>query len=414
MLGRTFIERRDLLAGAFGMTRGMLLPRPGEAADAPPLRLGVLTDLTSLFKDITGPGSVLATQMAVEDMGGAVSGRSIEVIAGDYLQKPDVGTAVAREWFDERGVDAVLDVSNSAVALSVNALARAKNKVLLATGNITNRLTADSCSPNTVHWTIDAYALTYAPASTLVERGRDTWFFITMDVPSGADLERFATEQVVSRGGRVVGSVKHPLNLSDFAALLLQAQVSKAKVIAFCNGGSDVINAVKQAVEFGIPQGGTTLTAPAAYLTEFHAIGPQIAQGTLVSDVFYWDRNQACRDFARRFGTRMGGHMPTQFHAGAYSATTHYLKAIATLGGHGADGQAVVSRMKEIPTDDPLFGKGAIRVDGLKMHPVYVFQIKTPAESTGEWDLYKQIGSIPADKAWRPMDQEACPLIGKH
>jgi branched-chain amino acid transport system substrate-binding protein len=397
------------------MGMGGLAMRPcrARAAGTTPLRLGVLTDLTSLFQDITGPGSVLATQMAIEDMGGQVAGRPVEVIAGDYLQKPDIGTAVAREWFDERGVDVVLDVSNSAVALSVNSLAREKNKILLATGNITNRLTADSCSPNTVHWTIDAYALTYAPASTLVERGKDTWFFITMDVPSGADLERFATEQVVRRGGRVVGSVKHPLNLSDFAALLLQAQVSKAKVIAFCNGGTDVINAVKQAVEFGIPQGGTTLTTPAAYVTEFHAIGPQIAQGTLVSDVFYWDRNQPCRDFAHRFAARMHGHMPTQFQAGAYSATIHYLKAVAALGGSSANGQTVVAKMKDIPTDDPLFGKGTIRADGLKMHPVYVFQIKTPAESTGEWDLYKHVETIPADRAWRPMNEEGCPLVSK-
>jgi branched-chain amino acid transport system substrate-binding protein len=401
-----------MLGAAVGLGGAAMLPRRVRAADAAPLRLGVLTDLTSLFQDITGPGSVLATQMAVEDMGGHVGGRPVEVISGDYLQKPDVGTAVAREWFDQRGVDVVLDVSNSAVALSVNTLAREKNKVLLATGNITNRLTADSCSPNTVHWTIDAYALTSAPASVLLERGRDTWFFITMDVPSGADLERFATEQVVRRGGRVLGSVKHPLNLPDFAALLLQAQVSKAKVIALCNGGTDVINAVKQAVEFGIPQAGTTLTAPAAYITEFHAIGPQIAQGTVVADVFYWDRDQASRDFAHRFGARMRGHMPTQFQAGAYSATMHYLKAVAALG-DSADGKAVVAKMKDIPTEDPLFGKGSIRADGLKTHPVYLFQIKTPAESMSEWDLYKQIDSITVDKAWRPMDEEGCRLVSK-
>jgi branched-chain amino acid transport system substrate-binding protein len=401
-----------VLGGALGLGGATLLPRRGKAADAKPLRLGVLTDLSSLFQDITGPGSVLATQMAVEDMGGHVGGRPVEVISGDYLQKPDVGTAIAREWFDEQGVDVVLDVSNSAVALSVNTLAREKNKVLLATGNITTRLTGDSCSPNTVHWTIDAYALTNAPARVLMERGKDTWFFITMDVPSGADLERFATEQVTQRGGRVLGSVKHPLNLPDFAALLLQAQVSKAKVIALCNGGTDVINAVKQAVEFGIPQSGTTLIAPAAYITEFHAIGPQIAQGTYVADVFYWDRNQPSRDFAHRFGARMRGHMPTEFQAGAYSATTHYLKAVAALG-DSADGKAVVAKMKAIPTDDPLFGKGSIRADGLKMHPVYLFQIKTPAESTSEWDLYKQIEVIPADQAWRPMAEEGCPLVGK-
>jgi branched-chain amino acid transport system substrate-binding protein len=411
-VGTTLIGRRDVLGGAVWLGGSAVLPRRVRAAGTEPLRLGVLTDLTSVFQDNTGPGSVLATQMAVEDIGGHVGGRPVEVISGDYLQKPDVGTAVAREWFDEQGVDVVLDVSNSAVALSVNTLAREKNKVFLASGNITNRLTADSCSPNTVHWTIDAYALTNAPASVLVERGKDTWFFITMDVPSGADLERFATERLVRRGGRVVGSVKHPLNLSDFAAFLLPAQVSKAKVIAFCNGGTDVINAVKQAVEFGIPQSGTTLVTPAAYITEFHAIGHQIAQGTLVSDVFYWDRNQACRDFSRRFGARLRGHMPTEFQAGAYSATIHYLKAAAALG-DTTNGRAVVAKMKEIPTDDPLFGKGSIRADGLKMHPVYLFQIKTPAESTSEWDLYKQIGSVGADKAWRPMEDESCQLVSK-
>lgn len=410
---KTLIRRRRAFGGAAALGgSALLLPRRARPATTQPLRLGVLTDLSSLFQDITGPGSVLATQMAVDDMGGHVGGRPVEVISGDYLQKPDVGTAVAREWLDERGVDVILDVSNSAVALSVNTLVRDKNKVLLATGNITNRLTSDACSPNTLHWTIDAYALTNGPTSVLLERGKDTWFFITMDVPSGADLERFATEQVVRRGGKVLGSVKHPLNQSDFASLLLQAQVSKAKVIAFCNGGSDVINAVKQAVEFGIPQGGTTLTAPAAYITEFHAIGPQIAQGTFVANVFYWDRDDASRDFARRFGTRLRGHVPTQFHAGAYSAVTHYLKAVAALG-ESADGKAVVAKMKEIPTEDPLFGKGKIRPDGLAMHPVYLFQVRTPAESTGAWDLYKPVDTIPADKAWRPMDEENCPLVTK-
>jgi len=410
-VGSRLMRRRNVLTGVASLGLAAL-PRRRLAAASKPLRLGVLTDLTSLFQDITGPGSVLATQMAVADFGGHVGDRPIEVISGDYLQKADVGAAVAREWFDQQGVDAILDVSNSAVALSVNTLAREKNKVLLASGNITNRLTDDACSPNTVHWTNDAFALTNAPAKILLERGLDTWFFITMDVPSGADMERFATEQVVKHGGHVVGGVKHPLNLADFAALLLQAQVSKAKVIALCNGGSDVINAMKQAVEFGIPQGGQTLIAPAAYITEFHAIGPQIAQGTLVTDVFYWDRNEQSRAFAKRFGEGMKGHMPTEFHAGAYSATTHFLKAVAVLG-DSADGKAVVAKMKEIPTDDPLFGAGSIRPDGLKMHPVYVFQVKTLAESKSEWDLYKQIDTIQASEAWRPMSEEHCSLLGK-
>jgi branched-chain amino acid transport system substrate-binding protein len=410
-LSAGIIRRRDALNGAAALGFAAL-PRRRAAAASNPLRLGVVTDLTSLFQDITGPGSVLATQMAVADFGGHVGDRPIEVISGDYLQKPDVGTAVAREWFDQQGIDAILDVSNSAVALSVNTLAQQKNKVLLASGNITNRLTDDACSPNTVHWTIDAYALTNAPVSLLLQRGLDTWFFITMDSPSGADMERFATEQVVRRGGRVVGSVKHPLNLANFAALLLQAQVSKAKVIAFCNGGTDVIDAMKQAVEFGIPQGGQTIIAPAAYITEFHSIGTQIAQGTVVADVFYWDRNEPCRAFAKRFGEHMRGHMPTEFQVGAYSATTHYLKAVAALG-DSADGKAVVAKLKEIPTEDPLFGAGSIRANGLKMHPVSVFQIKTPAESKGEWDLYKQINTIPGSEAWRPMEQEHCSLLGK-
>jgi branched-chain amino acid transport system substrate-binding protein len=406
------IGRREAVLVSAASLGFATLSQRHVAAAPKPLRLGVLTDLTSVFQDNTGPGSVLATQMAVADVGGHVGDRPIEVISGDYLQRPDVGTAVAREWFDQQSVDAILDVSNSAVALSVNTLAQEKNKVLLASGNITNRLTDDACSPNTVHWTIDAYALTKAPATLLLQRGLDTWFFVTMDVPSGADMERFTTEQVVRRGGRVVGSVKHPINLSDFAALLLQAQMSKAKVIALCNGGTDVINAMKQAVEFGIPKGGQTIIAPAAYITEFHSIGPQIAQGALVADVFYWDRNESCRGFAKRFGERMRGHMPTEFQAGAYSATIHYLKAVAALG-DSSDGKAVVAKMKEIPTEDPLFGKGSIRQDGRKMHPVYLFQIKTPAESKGDWDLYKQIAEIPASEAWRPMDEGRCSLVSK-
>jgi branched-chain amino acid transport system substrate-binding protein len=412
VLGRD-INRRDVVmrAAALGSI-GVLPTRRARAGSDKILRLGVLTDLSSVFTDNTGPGSVLATQMAVEDMGGRVGDSMIEIIAGDYQQKPDVGTAVARQWFDTQAVEAVIDVSNSAVALSVSSLAYEKNKVFLASGNITTQLTGKSCSPNTVHWTIDAYALIHTPVSRLLQQGFDSWFFVTMDVPAGADMEGFATALIKAHGGTVVGSVKHSLNLGDFSALLLQAQLSKAKVIALLNGGTDVINAVKQANEFGIPQGGQKLLAPSAYVTEFHSMGPAVAQGTLLADVFYWDMNAATRSFAARFAARRGGKRPTQFHAGAYAATTHYLKAVAALG-QQTDGRAVVAKMKEMATDDPLFGRGRIRADGVTLHPVYLFQIKTPAESTEEWDLYKQLDVVPADQAWRPIEDGGCSLVGK-
>jgi branched-chain amino acid transport system substrate-binding protein len=405
------VGRRVILGGAAALAGAAVIRRPARAAGAP-LKLGVLTDLSSVYADLSGPGSVVAAQMAVEDFGGHVGDTPVEVISADFLQKPDVGSAIARQWFDTEGVQAILDVPNSAVALSVSGLAREKNKVMLASGNITNRLTGDACSPNTVQWTIDAYALVQAPVKTLLKNGQKDWFFITMDVPSGADMEAFAIALINAQGGRVLGHVRHPLNNADFSALLLQAQASKANVVGLLNGGADFINAVKQAYEFGIPQNGQKLIGPSAYVTEFHALGCRVAQGTLLSAAYYWDKNDGTRDFAKRFAARRNGRMPTQFQAGVYSAALHYMKSVAALGSYD-DGRAVVAKMKALPTDDIAFGKGSVRIDGRKIHPVTLYQIKTPAESQGEWDLYKPLETIPASEAWRPLNEEGCNLVSK-
>jgi branched-chain amino acid transport system substrate-binding protein len=407
------LTRRATIAGVAALTGAWLPPTPrARAASGTVLRIGVLTDLSDLYADLSGPGAVLAAEMAVEDQGGRVGDVPVEVISGDYQQKADVGTAVARAWFDTRGVEVLVDVSNSAVALSVSNLAREKNKVLLASGNISNRLTGDACSPNTIQWTIDAYALVQAPVSRMLKDGFGDWFFITADVPSGTDMENFSTAIIKQHGGRVLGHARHPVDTTDFSSLLLQAQASKAQVIAFLHGGSNFTNAIKQAIEFGLPQSGIKLVGPSAYVTEFHSLGCQVAQGIVVSAAFYWDLNDATRSFAKRFAERRGGRMPTQFQAGAYGAVTHYLKSVKALD-TSTDGRAVVAKMKDLPTDDPLFGKGRIRIDGRTIHPVYVFQIKTPTVSKGEWDLYQQIDTIPAEQAWRPMEEEGCYLVNK-
>jgi len=378
------------------------------------IKIGVLSDLSSLYADITGPGSVLAAQMAVEDSGLLEKGWKIEVISGDHLNKADVGANLARQWYDRDNVDVIVDVPNSAVALAVSNLTRDKNRVFLDSGAATSDLTDSQCSPNTIHWVFDTYMLAHGTGTGVTKAGGDSWFFLAADYAFGASLERDTAAIVKSLGGKVVGSVKHPANTSDFSSFLLQAQSSKAKVIGLANGGGDTINAIKQASEFGIVQGGQKLSPLLLFISDVHSLGLNVAKGLTFTESFYWDLNEGTRSFSKRFSERAKNHaMPTMAQAGVASSTLHYLKILDAIGGNPHDGAKVVAKMKEVSSDDPLFGKGAIRADGRKIHPAYVFEVKQPGESKGDWDYYKLVSTIPADEAFLPLVDSKCPMLKK-
>jgi branched-chain amino acid transport system substrate-binding protein len=374
------------------------------------IKIGVLNDMSGLYADLSGPGAVAAAKMAVEDFGAAAKGMKVEVVGADHQNKPDVGSNIARTWFDRDNVDVIVDVPTSSVALAVNEIAREKNKVFLVSGAAASDLTGPKCSPNTVHWTYDTWALANGTGKAMVKTGGDTWFFITADYAFGKALERDTTEVVQANGGKVVGSVRHPFPGTDFSSFLLQAQASKAKVIGLANAGGDTINSIKQAAEFGITQGGQSLAGLLVFISDIHALGLQTAQGLVLTEAFYWDQNDASRAFAKRFAPQFKNNMPTMVHAGVYAAVLHYLKAVEALKSD-ADGKAVVNKMKEMPTDDPLFGKGTIRADGRKIHDMYLFEVKKPSESKGAWDYYKLRATIPAAEAFRPMKDGGCPLV---
>ena len=335
------------------------------------IKIGVLNDMSGLYSDLSGQGAVVAAKMAVEDFGAAAKGMKVEVVGADHQNKPDVGSNIARTWFDRDNVDVIVDVPTSSVALAVNEIAREKNKVFLVSGAAASDLTGPKCSPNTVHWTYDTWALANGTGKAMVKTGGDTWFFITADYAFGKALERDTTEIVQANGGKVLGSVRHPFPGTDFSSFLLQAQASKAKVIGLANAGGDTINAIKQAAEFGITQGGQSLAGLLVFISDVHALGLQTAQGLVLTEAFYWDQNDASRAFAKRFAPQFKNNMPTMVQAGVYAAVLHYLKAVEALKSD-ADGKAVVAKMKEMPTDDPLFGKGTIRPDGRK-HTRHVF-----------------------------------------
>jgi len=378
------------------------------------IKIGVLSDLSSLYADITGPGSVLAAQMAVEDSGLLEKGWKIEVISGDHLNKADVGANLARQWYDRDKVDVIVDVPNSAVALAVSNLTRDKNRVFLDSGAATSDLTDSQCSPNTIHWVFDTYMLAHGTGTGVTKAGGDSWFFLAADYAFGASLERDTAAIVKSLGGKVVGSVKHPANTSDFSSFLLQAQSSKAKVIGLANGGGDTINAIKQASEFGIVQGGQKLSPLLLFISDVHSLGLNVAKGLTFTESFYWDLNEGTRSFSKRFSKRAKNHaMPTMAQAGVASSILHYLKILDAIGGNPHDGAEVVAKMKEVPSDDPLFGKGTIRADGRKIHPAYVFEVKQPGESKGDWDYYKLVSTIPADEAFLPLVDSKCPMLKK-
>ena len=386
-----------------------LVATPAYAESNGSLRIGVLNDMSSVYADFQGPGSVIAAQMAIEDFA-KQSKRKVEVVSADHQNKPDVGAGIARRWLDVEGVDMIVDLPNSAVALAVGDIVREKNKVAIGSGAGTALLTGAKCSPNFVHWTYDTWANGHALARGVLAAGGRTWFFVTADYAFGHDLEKQASDEVRDSGGKILGNVRHPLGASDFSSYLLQAQASGAEVVALANAGGDTTNSVKQAAEFkiGAKQKIVSLIFD---LQSVPALGLNTAQGLVGINAFYWDMNDQTRAWSKRFQERHPKKMmPNHMHAGVYAAVLHYLKAVDKVGSP-SDGAAVVAAMKAMPTDDPLFGKGTIRADGRKIHPMYLLQVKTPTESKSEWDVFKVIGTIPADKAFRPLNEGSCPLV---
>ena len=374
------------------------------------IKIGVMNDMSGTYSDLSGQGSVVAARMAVEDFGAAAKGMKVEIVSADHQNKPDVGSNVVRTWIDVDKVDVIVDVPTSSVALAVNEIVRDKNKVFLVSGAAASDLTGAKCTPNTIHWTYDTWALANGTGKAIVKTGGDTWFFLTADYAFGHALERDTSAVVEKNGGKVVGRVRHPFPGTDFSSFLLQAQSSKAKIIGLANAGSDTINSIKQASEFGITNSGQNLAALLAFITDVNALGLPTAQGLIMTEAWYWDLNDANREFAKKFAPQFKGVHPTMVHAGVYSAVTHYLKAVEALKSD-ADGKAVVAKMKEMPTDDKLFGKGTVRADGRKIHPMYLFEVKTPAELKGPWDYYKLRATIPAEEAFRPLAEGGCPLV---
>ena len=376
------------------------------------VKIGVLNDQSGLYADLGGPGSVLAAKMAAEEFGNKVAGMPIEIISADHQNKPDVGSGIATKWYDVDKVDVIVDVPNSGVALAVAKITADKNKVFIDSGAATSDLTGKACTPNTVHWTYDTWALANGTGKEVVKAGGDTWFFLVADYAFGKALERDTAAVVVANGGKVLGSVSHPLTASDFSSFLLQAQASKAKVIGLANAGGDTINSIKAASEFGIVQGGQKLAGLLVFISDVHALGLKTANGLQLTSAFYWDHDDKTRAWSKKFAARNSGKMPTMVQAGVYAGLIHYLKAVQALKSDD-DGKAVVEKMKATPTDDPLFGKGSIRPDGRTIHPMYLYEVKKPSESKGPWDYYKLIKEIPADQAFRPIAGGECPLVTK-
>ena len=378
------------------------------------IKIGVLTDNSGLYSDLGGAGSTLAAQMAVEDSGLAAKGWKIEVISADHQNKPDIAVNTARQWIDVDKVDIFMDVLNSGVALAVNNLVKEKNVIMINTGAASSDLTNAQCSPNTIHWVYDTYMLANSTGQALVKAGGDTWYFLTADYAFGHALERDTSAVVLKSGGKVIGTVRHPLNTADFSSFLLQAQASKAKIVGMANAGGDTTNTIKQASEFGIVAGGQKLAGLLLFITDVHSLGLKVAQGLSFTETFYWDLNDGTRAFSKRFSERTKSKaMPSMVQAGVYSGLIHYFKALEAMGGNSHDGIKIVEKMKSMPTDDTLFGKGSIRADGRKLHPAYLFEVKKPSESKGPWDYYKLIGTTPGDQAFRPLSESVCALVKK-
>jgi branched-chain amino acid transport system substrate-binding protein len=382
-----------------------------QAQDDVVVKIGVLSDMSSLYSDIGGAGSVAAAKLAVEDFNPAAHGMKVEVISADHQNKPDVGASIARQWYDVDHVDVIVDVPTSSVGLAVNVVTREKNKVFLVSGAASSDLTGPKCSPNTIHWTYDTWMLANGTGKALVKTGGDTWFFITADYAFGQALERDTSAVVVANGGKVLGSVRHPLNNSDFSSFLLQAQTSKAKIIGLANAGGDTVNAIKQGSEFGITVGGQHFAGLLVFVNDVQALGLKTAQGLVLTETWYWDMTEANRAFTKRWQVARPGKLPSNVPAGVNYSGIHYHNAVAALKS-GSDGRAVVAKMKEMPTEDPLFGNGSIRADGRKIHDAFLFEVKKPEESKYPGDDYKLRATIPAAEAFRPLKDGNCPLVG--
>jgi len=407
---RTTLARRSAALIAIA---GVAFAAPAFAQDKT-VKIGVLNDMSSLYADIGGANSVVAVKMAVEDSGLSKKGWKIDVLSGDHQNKPDIGVNITRQWIDSEKVDVIADTPNSGVALAISNVVREKNAVQLNSGGATADLTGKACTPNTISFTYDTYMLATGTGKALTKSGGDSWFFLTADYAFGHALERDTSAVVTANGGKVLGGVKHPLNTSDFSSFLLQAQASKAKVVGLANAGGDTTNAIKQASEFGIVAGGQKLAALLLFINDVHALGLKTAQGLTFTESFYWDMNDNTREWSKRFQKLSPkGTMPSMTVAGLYSGVLHYLKTLETMGGNPHDGAKVVAKMKELPTDDLLFGKGTIRIDGRKLLPAYLFEVKKPEESKYPWDYYKLIATIPAEEAARPLSESECPLVKK-
>ena len=402
------MKRRTLLLGA---AAAPAIGWTTRARAAEPLRLGVLNDMSGVYADFQGIGSVIAAQFAVEDFGGKVGDRPIEVISGDHQNKPDTGMTIARDWLDNRGIDILLDVPNSAVALAVADLVRQKNKVFLGSGAGTADLTGKACSPNTVHWTYDTWEIGHSLGRAVLAQGGRKWFMLVADYSFGYDLEKSMSDAVRAGGGTVVGSARHPLGNADFSSFLVQAQNSGADVLGLANAGGDTNTALKQATEFGLTRT-MRMAGPVVTVNTVKALGLPAAQGLLTIQAFYWDQNDGTRAFAQRFQAKHPRHnMPNDLQAGVYSGTLAYLRAVAALNGQSGDGRAVVEQMKRAPSTDPLFGTSPVRADGRVLHPVYLLETKTPAESKADWDYFKVVSTIAPEDAWRPLAEGGCPLV---
>jgi branched-chain amino acid transport system substrate-binding protein len=374
------------------------------------IKIGVLTDMSSLYSDLAGAGSVAAAKMAVADFNPAAKGMKVEIISGDHQNKPDIASSLANSWFDVDKVDVIVDLVNSGTALAVSEVAKLKNKVALVSGAASSDLTGAKCNANTIHWVYDTWNLANGTGKALVKTGGDTWFFLTADYAFGQALERDTAAVVEANGGKVLGKVRVPINTNDFSSFLLQAQASRAKVLGLANAGGDTINSIKQAAEFGLVKGGQTLAGLLVFASDVAALGLPTAQGLVLTETWYWDLNDSNRAWTKRWQAERPGKTPTMVHAGVYSSVIHYLKAVEALKADG-DGKAVISKMKELPTDDPLFGKGVVRADGRKIHDAYLFEVKKPAESKYPGDYYKTRATIPAAEAFRPLKEGGCPLV---
>ena len=405
------MKTKTLLSGLLASTM-ILAATSGTMAQNKPLKLGAILDMSGLYADITGPGSELAAKMAAEDFGGEVLGRKVEIVAADHLNKADLSANIARDMLDNQGVEAIIDVAASATALAASEIARARNKIIIFNGPGSIRLSNEACGPYTVHYVFDTYAQANVTGLATVKNGLDSWFFLSADYAFGQDLEKDTTAVVTKAGGKVVGSVKHPLNTADFSSFLLQAQSSKAKVVGLANAGGDTITAIKQAAEFGLTKsGGQKLSPLLAFISDIDSVGLDTAQGLILAEAFYWDLNDETRAFTKRFQARNKGRVPTSAQAGVYSSVLHYLKAVKAAG--STDSAPVMKIMKETPINDMFAKNGKIREDGRMVHDFYLFEVKKPSESKGRWDYYKLSATVPADQAFQPLEASRCPLVKK-